>query len=124
MRIRIRLIRLWFLTQVAPFKVEQSHGWMGNYYRAALPITHSDIHIPDPHSIGFIGKDANSASGGRMLSGGDGLMMFIIICLSYVVFITYHNMFNIFYHKILLCYDVHMIHIFDRMSCTLGTLAS
>lgn len=98
---------------------------MGNYYRAALPITHSDIHIPDPHSIGFIGKDANSASGGRMLSRGDGLMMFIIICLIYVVFITYHNMFNIFYHKILLYYDIiHMIHIFDRMSCTLGTLAS
>ena len=48
--------------EVAPFKVEQSHGWMGNYYRAALPITHSDIHIPDPHSIGFIGKDANSLS--------------------------------------------------------------
>ena len=46
--------------EIAPFKVEQSHGFLGNYYRAAFPVTHSDIHIPDPHSIGFIGKDANS----------------------------------------------------------------
>ncbi|CAK9045136.1 unnamed protein product [Durusdinium trenchii] len=48
--------------EIAPFKVEQSHGFLGNYYRAAFPVTHSDIHIPDPHSIGFIGKDANSLS--------------------------------------------------------------
>eukprot|EP00435_Cladocopium_sp_Y103_P038768 s1067_g10.t1 len=48
--------------EVNPFKVEQSHGFLGNYYRAALPVTHADIHIPDPHSIGFIGKDANSLS--------------------------------------------------------------
>ncbi|CAJ1368153.1 unnamed protein product [Effrenium voratum] len=48
--------------EIAPFKVEQSHGWMGNYFRAAFPVTHSDIHIPDPHSIGFIGKEANSLS--------------------------------------------------------------
>ena len=46
--------------EIAPFKVEQSHGFLGNYYRAAFPVTHADIHIPDPHSIGFIGKDANS----------------------------------------------------------------
>ena len=63
------LVRFACRAQVNPFKVEQSHGFLGNYYRAALPVTHSDIHIPDPHSIGFIGKDANSHWAGTDRNG-------------------------------------------------------
>ena len=52
--------------EIAPFKIEQSHGMLsgivGNYYRAAIPVTHGDIHMPDHHDIGFLGKEANSLS--------------------------------------------------------------
>ena len=37
-------------------------GIVGNYYRAAIPVTHGDIHMPDHHDIGFLGKEANSLS--------------------------------------------------------------
>ena len=48
--------------EVPVFKVEQSHGFLGNYYRAYLPVSHAEIHVVDNHSVGFIGKDANSLS--------------------------------------------------------------
>ena len=63
------LVRFACRAQVNPFKVEHSHGFLGNYYRAALPVTHADIHVPDPHSIGFIGKDANSHWAGTDRNG-------------------------------------------------------
>ncbi|CAE7463932.1 unnamed protein product, partial [Symbiodinium pilosum] len=48
--------------EIAPFKIDQSHGMLGNYFRASFPVTHSDIHMPDSHSIGFLCKEANSLS--------------------------------------------------------------
>lgn len=103
------------MTQVAPFKVEQSHGFLGNYYRAALPVTHSDIHVPDPHSIGFIGKDANSASGGTNVEWQRWFYFYDVL------FYVYH-MYSQNVYCILLSYNDN--YMFDRMPCTLGTLAT